>query len=146
MAPIPPDEPLDPEEVIYEAAESGKIPPKPNIFMLKAFLEPRGVNFDLYTKEEWLQKYEQARAHLQEIKDAAEQVKRLQDKPRQNAGQKVQEWPKEIDSSSEKCGAEEIDSGYGSANQVCYALRGTRSRYDALTSPRRIIDLRVCLF
>lgn len=141
MASTPPDEPPDPEEVIYEAAESGTIRQKPNIFMLKAFLEPRGVNLDLYTKKEWLQKYEQARAHLQEIKDAAEQVKRLQDKPGRSAGEKVQEWPDEIDTSSGKCAAEEIDSGYGSANQVRYALCGTHSRYDPLTSPHRIIDL-----
>ena len=140
MASTPPDEPPDPEEVIYEAAESGTIPLKPNIFMLKAFLQSRGVNFDLYTKREWLQKYEQARAHLQEIKDAAEQVKRLQDKPGRSVREKVQEWPKEIDTSSVKCGAEEIDSGYGSANQVRCTLCGTRLRYDTLTLSHRIID------
>jgi len=109
MASTPPD----PEDAIYEAAESETIPPKPNIWMLKRFLEARGVDIKLYTKDEWLKKYEQARAHLQEIKDDAEQVGRSQDKPGQSAGEKVPEWPKKIDPSSRKYDAE-IDSAYQS--------------------------------
>jgi hypothetical protein len=125
MAPTPPD----PEDAIYEAAESEKIPPKPNFWMLKVFLKARGVSTELYTKDEWLKKYEQARAHLQEIKDDAEQVGRSQDKPGQSTGENLPEWPKKIDPSSRKYDAE-IDSAYqseGSTDQVRCALHDSRS-------------------
>ena len=125
MAPTPPD----PEDAIYEAAESEKIGPNPNIWMLKRFLKTRGVNIELYTEDVWLQKYEQARAHLQEIENDAAQLGRSQDKPGQSAGEKVPEWPKNIDPSSRKYDAE-IDSAYqteGSTDQVRCALRDPRS-------------------
>lgn len=125
MASTPPD----PEDAIYEAAESEKIPPKPNFWMLKSFLEKRGVNTKLKSKDEWLKQYEQARAHLQEIKEDAEQVERSQDKPGLSAGEELPEWPNKIDPSSRKYNAE-IDSAYqseGSTEQVRCALRDPRS-------------------
>lgn len=125
MASTPPN----PEDAIYEAAESEKIPPNPNFWMLNRFLKIRGVNIELYTKDVWLQKYEQARAHLQEIEDDAEQLGRSQDKPGQSAGEKAPEWPKNIDPSSRKYDVE-IDSAYqteGSTDQVRCVLRDPRS-------------------
>ena len=125
MASTPPD----PEDAIYEAAESEKIGPKPNFWMLKSFLKVRGVDTELFTKDEWLKKYGQARAYLQEIKDYAEQVGRSQDKPGQSAGEKVSEWPKKINPPSRKYDAE-VDSAYqseGSTDQVRCALRDPRS-------------------
>jgi hypothetical protein len=135
--------PPNPEDAIYEAAESDKIPPKPNFWMLKVFLKKRKVNLGLYTSDVWLQKYEQACAHLQEIEDDAESVSQSQDKPGQSAGEKGPEWPKTIDTSSGKDDAEEIDSAYHSecsADQVRCTLRGTRSRHH-IDFANRIIDL-----
>jgi hypothetical protein len=125
MASTPPD----PEDAIYEAAGSETLPAKPNIWMLKEFLKARGVKTESYGKEEWLKKYEHARAHLQEKKESAEQLKRSQDKPVQSIGEKVPEWPKRIDPSSRKSGAE-IDSAYqsdGSTDQVRCAVHDPRS-------------------
>jgi hypothetical protein len=105
----------DPEDVIYKTTESEKLLLKPKYWMLKSFLRARHIYTELYTPDEWLDKYEQAKAYLQEIDDDVDQARRLQGKPGRSAEEKVLQWSKKVDMSSKKS-EYESDSAYYSEN------------------------------
>jgi hypothetical protein len=106
---------IDPEEVIYEAAASTKIPPKANWYMVRSFLEGTGVDVGLHTPKKWMEMFSDARISLDEIKRDGERAgRRVLDKAPQGAPEKVAEWKASMDQSTRKSDAVSIDSGYNS--------------------------------